>query len=311
LSSNPIIQSPTLITPTIGDATATSINNVTINALNGNASLTVRGDVTLRGMNNGDDAPNQRYENILTDIVSLTANQPIDGQKTFQNNIVMGNIGGISNISSPTTIQFNNGSKIGDIQNINDGIPDNLGSIDLYAPDGAKWVQLNYANRNYITLGTNFIGLWVNNKEWDFDENGFTILPGELFTKGSIYFSDDGVTNLPNASIESKGPLLKLKGRMYTQNEWDNEDDYGIELNYADNTKLKLDDFGIKIQTSNNITHNSSYFETGPEYLNFTVREDPNINLYWKLEGSTGKTILPGNLEIAGDLKLGDVLYSN
>lgn len=310
LSSNPIIQSPTLVTPTLGEATAISINNVTINALNGNASITVRGDVTLRGMNNGDDAPNQRYENILNDgIVSLTTNQPIDGQKTFQNNIVMGNIGGITNTISPTTIQFGNGSQIGDIQNINEANPDINGSIDLYAPDGAKWVQLNYANRNYITLSNDYIGIWINDKEWKFDEYGITTLPDDVFTGGDIYFSNDGITNLPNASIESNGPYLKIKSRLYTPEEKEDVD-YGIELNYADKTKLEMDDFGLEFWTDSEGDGITSYFSIDNKNFIFSTRDTTSKFLSWKFDGETAKTTLPGNLEVDGDLKLGEVIYT-
>ncbi len=302
--------SPTLVSPNLGEATATSINNVTINALNGNASLTVRGDVILRGMNNGDDAPNQRYENILSDgIVSLTANQPIDGQKTFQNNIVMGNIEGISNTHSPTTIQFSNGSQIGDIQNINEANPDINGSIDLYAPDGAKWVQLNYANRNYITLSNDYIGTWINDKEWKFDEYGITTLPNDVFTGGDIYFSNDGITNLPNASIESNGPYLKIKSRLYTPEEKEDVD-YGIELNYADKTKLEMDDFGLEFWTDSEGDGITSYFSIDNKNFIFSTRETTSKFLSWKFDGETAKTTLPGNLEVDGDLKLGEVIYT-
>ena len=402
LSSNPIIQSPTLITPTLGHATATTINNVTINALNGNASLTVRGDVTLRGMNNGDDAPNQRYENILTDIVSLTANQPIDGQKTFQNNIVMGNIGGISNTSSPTTIQFSNGSKIGDIQNINEGVPDTRGSIDLYAPDGAKWVQLNYNNTNYIGIDRqDGIFLEYYGLKWEFGkEYGMTKIPGSLSLDGLGYnasinssadleintdrnltlksnnnsslikfhnelitfefpfenyvwyfYGDEGGTRFPgeldlergdiklydgdlffnhdNHSIEflsngrdlntkmySSGPYFKIETRDANFNEKNDEDILkGIELSYLNNSKL-----GIKDGEISNIVFNST--EQNSNGASFTSLTKTNFNFWlsnstaevqnrWQFDGETAKTSLPGNLEIAGDLKLGDVLYSN
>lgn len=302
--------SPTLVSPNLGEATATSINNVTINALNGNASLTVRGDVILRGMNNGDDAPNQRYENILSDgIVSLTANQPIDGQKTFQNNIVMGNIEGISNTHSPTTIQFSNGSQIGDIQNINEANPDINGSIDLYAPDGAKWVQLNYANRNYITLSNDYIGIWINDKEWKFDEYGITTLPNDVFTGGDIYFSNDGITNLPNASIESNGPYLKIKSRLYSPEEKE-DGHYGIELNYADKTKFEMDDLGLEFWTDSEGDGITSYFSIDNKNFIFSTRDTTSRFLSWKFDGETAKTTLPGNLEVDGDLKLGEVIYT-
>ena len=167
LSTSPLINSPTLVTPNLGIATATSLNNITMTAAGGNpAILSVIGNASIKRDNNGDDAPNQRYENLLTDVVSLTTSQPIDGQKTFQNNLVMGNVGGLAGTSSPTTINFFNGSMLGDIQNIHEDDPDIGGSIDLYAPDGAKWVQLNYADRNYIGLGSNRAFIEVGGENW-------------------------------------------------------------------------------------------------------------------------------------------------
>ena len=404
LSSNPIIQSPMLITPTLGDATATSINNVTINALNGNASLTVRGDVTLRGMNNGDDAPNQRYENLLTDgIVSLSTNQPIDGQKIFQNNLLMGNIGGISNTSSPTTIQFSNGSKIGDIQNINDGNPDIGGSIDLYAPDGAKWVQLNYNNTNYIGIDPeDGIFLEYYGLKWEFGkELGMTKFPGSLILDGlggynaSIsssadleintdqnltlkssnnssliefqnelikftfpnenyfwyFFGDEGGTRFPgqldlergdlklfdgdiflnqdnhnieflsngrdlNTKLNSTGPYFKIETREADLNEKiDDEIAKGIELNYTNNSKLGIRDGEISSIVYNITDHNingSSFTTLTKTNFNFWLSNSTaEVQNRWQFDGETAKTILPGNLEIAGDLKLGEVLYSN
>lgn len=178
LSSNPTIISPVLVTPILGDGLANSINNIAlINPGSQSASLSVIGSTTIKGVNNGDNAPNQRYENILTDgIVSLNTDQPITGQKTFFNDLIMGNLGGIGSVS-PTTIHFSNGSRLGDIQNINDGQPDAGGSIDLYAPDGAKWVQMNYANSNYIGLGADTAVVNIRGKTWSFNADGSTGFP--------------------------------------------------------------------------------------------------------------------------------------
>ncbi len=119
LSNSPTITSPTLITPNIGAATASSINNVTINGFNFKSdvpSLTITGTTTLQGNNTGDNAINSKYEGLLTNgIVDLNTDQVIDGKKTFLNNITMANLLGVGSIT-PTTINFANGSMIGDIQ---------------------------------------------------------------------------------------------------------------------------------------------------------------------------------------------------
>jgi hypothetical protein len=309
LSNNPTIYNPSLITPNIGDAIANSINNVSINSINGTSSITVRGNVSLRGNNSGDDAPNQRYDNLINDVVSLTSDQPISGKKTFFNDIKLGDKAGLAGTASPTIIEFPNGSQVGDVQNINENNPDINGSIDLYAPDGAKWVQLNYANRNYITLSNDYVGIWISDKEWKFDEDGIITLPDDVITGGDIYFSNNGITNIPNASIESNGPYLKIKSRLYTPEEEEDEH-YGIELNYADKTKLKIDDIGLNFWTDSNDDGISSYFEIDNKNFIFYTRDALSNLLLWKFDGETAKTTLPGNLEVDGDLKLGEVIYT-
>ena len=292
--------SPTLVSPNLGQATATSINNVSINTLIGTASITVRGETTLRGNNNGDDAPNQRYENILADgIVSLTTNQPIDGQKTFQNNLVMGNIGGLAGTSSPTTIDFANGSRIGDLDNINNGNPDLNGSIDLYAPDGAKWVELNYANRNYIAVTDNKIGFWVDDNEWEFNNFGITKIPYHTFLGGNLYFSQDGITENHNASIESNGPLLKIYARSETFQEDVDDVDYGIQLNFADKSRIDLlDDFMVSSITDT-ANKQSSNLILSKNSLSFDFFDEVDSNRnHWAFYGDDGSSSFPGEINV-------------
>ncbi len=200
LSTSPTITSPTLITPNIGAATASSINNVTINGFNFKSdvpSLTITGTTTLQGNNTGDHAINSKYEGLLTNgIVDLNTDQAIDGKKTFLNNITMANLLGVGSIT-PTTINFANGSMIGDIQNLLGGSPDAAGSIDLYAPNGAKWVQMNYNNTNYIGLGQNKASIELGNKYWGFNKDGSTVLPGKLELAGTLKL---GTILFPNVS---------------------------------------------------------------------------------------------------------------
>ena len=301
LSNSPTISSPTLITPDIGNATASTINSIQLLAPGSEqASLTVIGSATIKRANNGDDAPNQRYESLLTDgIVSLNTDQPISGKKTFFNDIQMGNIGGIGSIT-PTTINFANGSKLGDVQNINDGAPDNDGSIDLYAPDGAKWVQLNYGNSNYVSVGPDFAVIYVNGNEWKFDSYGFTTIPSHVFLGGSIFFSQDGITNNTDASIVNSGPLLQVKVRDITDQEKSQDlEDYGIDLNFADKSEIQMDDNSIEsfvkyIDVTNDWESNLKINPSNLTYMffNHSSRE----GYYWVFDGETLKTILPGDL---------------
>ena len=326
LSNSPTISSPTLITPDIGNATASTINSIQLLAPGSEqASLTVIGSATIKRANNGDDAPNQRYESLLTDgIVSLNTDQPISGKKTFFNDIQMGNIGGIGSIT-PTTINFANGSKLGDVQNLNDGAPDNDGSIDLYAPDGAKWVQLNYGNSNYVSVGPDFAVIYVNGNEWKFDSYGFTTIPSHVFLGGSIFFSQDGITDNTDASIVNSGPLLQVKVRDITEEEKSRDlEDYGIDLNFADKSEIQMDDDAIEssVKYYFDYDHNwESILKLNSssliyEFFNHTTRNGE----YWTFNGETLETSFPGKLILStggveimeGDLKLTNgKLYTN
>jgi hypothetical protein len=88
---------------------------------------------------------------------------------------------------------------IGDIQNLDNDNPDAAGSIDLYAPDGAKWAQMNYGNYNYIVLKDDRASIQVNDFYWNFFESGETELPGDLIipTTGTLIL---GSTHFPSVS---------------------------------------------------------------------------------------------------------------
>ncbi len=456
LSTSPTITSPTLITPNIGAATASSINDVIINGFNFKSdvpSITITGTTTLQGNNTGDDATNSKYEGLLTNggAVDLITDQAIDGKKTFLNNITMANLLGAGSIT-PTTINFANGSKIGDIQNINGDDPDVAGSIDLFAPYGAKRVQINYGDSNYMRLSQDSAGIGIGNMHWKFNKDGSTELPlmlavtsdiligkGHLDYPGESFFdtarigsptnvkimvmnednvgdfwnwkfNKDGNTILPgnltfeedndpsiisdysldiqskdflrlrhsndgfytslklgagsarltiaditvanswdykvdgsswfpgdlnftdnhainftstgtsttttNASITSEGPYLKLATRAASGDEL-NEDLYnGVELNYADLSRLTVEYGGINFQTFDDQNPNNW---SGVTFNNdnFSFYKLNNSTQYnWKFNGLDASTSLPGallltgNIETAGTLKLGSTIFT-
>ena len=456
LSTSPTITSPTLITPNIGAATASSINDVIINGFNFKSdvpSITITGTTTLQGNNTGDDATNSKYEGLLTNggAVDLITDQAIDGKKTFLNNITMANLLGAGSIT-PTTINFANGSKIGDIQNINGDDPDVAGSIDLFAPYGAKRVQINYGDSNYMRLSQDSAGIGIGNMHWKFNKDGSTELPlmlavtsdiligkGHLDYPGESFFdtarigsptnvkimvmnednvgdywnwkfNNDGNTILPgnltfeedndpsiisdysldiqskdflrlrhsndgfytslklgagsarltiaditvanswdykvdgsswfpgdlnftdnhainftstgtsttttNASITSEGPYLKLATRAASGDEL-NEDLYnGVELNYADLSRLTVEYGGINFQTFDDQNPNNW---SGVTFNNdnFSFYKLNNSTQYnWKFNGLDASTSLPGallltgNIETAGTLKLGSTIFT-
>jgi hypothetical protein len=321
LSTSPMIISPILITPHIGIATADSINSVAINGISfkGSPSITITGTTTLQGNNTGDNATNTKYEGLLTyGAVDLMNDQVIDGKKTFLNNIIMANLLGAGSIT-PTTINFANGSKIGDIQNINEDNPDADGSIDLYAPDGAKWVQLNYDDINYIGLGSNIAFIEVGREYWKFNKNGTTDLPGDLNFKDNhaINFTSTGTsTPTTNASINSTGPYLKLATRAATEGELNEPwNSYGVELNYADRHKIELREC-MNFANQDDDDSNEDYWSIATfVYDNFNFLINNNLIQYkwqFKDDGSTvlpGALLLTGNIETTGTLKLGNTLF--
>ena len=128
--------------------------------------------------------------------------------------------------ATANTITFANGSKIGDIQNISEGSADGNGSIDLFAPLGANWTQMNYGNLNYFSLDANGAYLEIDGLNWNYLGNGDTELPGDLKFKddNSIHFisADESIQN-PNASITANGPFLSDRVILYKYKEAHNE----------------------------------------------------------------------------------------
>jgi hypothetical protein len=317
LASSPTITSPILITPNIGVATATSINDVIINGFNFKSdlpSLTITGTTTLQGNNTGDNATNTKYEGLLTyGAVDLITDQAIDGKKTFLNNIIMANLLGAGSIT-PTTINFANGSKIGDIQNINEDNPDADGSIDLYAPDGAKWVQLNYDDINYIGLGYNRAFIEVGGEYWRFNKTGTTDLPGDLnFTDNhAINFKSTGIsTPTTNASVTSQGPLFKIQTREVTETEYDEDLNYGIELNYGDRNYLELREYMYFLNHDDDDSNEDYWSAASFSYNNFDFLINNNLSQYqWQFKDD-GSTELPGTIKInSGNANFGLTINS-
>jgi hypothetical protein len=315
LSTSPMIISPILINPHIGIATADSINSVAINGISfkGSPSITITGTTTIQGNNTGDNATNTKYEGLLTyGAVDLMNDQVIDGKKTFLNNIIMANLLGAGSIT-PTTINFANGSKIGDIQNINEDNPDADGSIDLYAPDGAKWVQLNYDDINYIGLGSNRAFIEVGGEYWRFNKNGTTDLPGDLnFTDNHAINFTSTSTPTTNASITSEGPYLNLATRAASEDELNEPwNSYGVELNYADRNKIQLRE-DMYFQNNDDDDNNEDYWSAANfNYHNFNFLINNNGSYYqWQFKDD-GSTELPSTLKInSGNANFGLTINS-
>jgi hypothetical protein len=209
---------------------------------------------------------------LLNGVVSLTTDQTIEGKKTLKNDLIMGTMGG-GGTTTPTTINFANGSKIGDIQNIFKGNPTNDGSIDLYAPDVAKWVQLNYGNTNYITLDGNGAYFYIGDLEWNFLKMGTTELPGNLNFKNDNGNSEINSDNELDITSKNDVRLRHWYGDRYTRwglfedeaslliengvesKEWtynvDGSSWFPGDLNFTDNHAINFISAGTSTPTSN------------------------------------------------------------
>jgi hypothetical protein len=220
---------------------------------------------------------------MLNGVVSLTTDQTIEGKKTFKNDLIMGTMGGGVGINTPTTINFANGSQIGDIQNIFEGNPVKDGSIDLYAPDGAKWVQLNYGNSNYIALDRFGAYFYVGDLEWNFLGNGVTELPGNLNFKNNNVASEINSDN--ELDITSKNDV-RLRHWFEDRNSYS----YTRLGLFEDEASLLIEHDDVSKEWTYNID-GSSWF---PGDLNFTDNHAINFT-------STGTTTPTTNASITSN----------
>jgi hypothetical protein len=337
LSTSPTITSPTLITPNIGAATATSINDVIINGFNFKSdlpSITITGTTTLQGNNTGDDATNSKYEGLLTNggAVDLINDQAIDGKKTFLNNITMANLLGAGSIT-PTTINFANGSKIGDIQNINGDDPDVAGSIDLFAPYGAKRVQINYGDSNYMRLSQDSAGIGIGNMHWKFNKDGSTELPLRLAVTSDILIGK-GYLDYPGESFFDTARIgSPTNVKIMVMNEDNVGDFWNWKFNKDGNTILPgnltfeedndpsiISDYSLDIQSKDFLRvqyRNDDFFTSlkladgQASLLVEDITGSVNKSWYYRVDGSSW---FPGDLQVGkvdGNTKPSTINFEN
>jgi hypothetical protein len=298
LSTSPTITSPIFITPNIGVATATSINDVIINGFNFKfdlPSLTITGTTTLQGNNTGDDATNSKYEGLLTSgAVDLITNQAIDGKKTFLNDITMANLLGVGSIT-PTTINFANGSKIGDIYNINNKNPDADGSIDLYAPYGAKWVELNYADSNYIYVQKDAARIDIGNKYWEFKKDGSSWFPGNLVI-GTDLTDTVKISSPTNLNIQVRNDDSENDFWNWKFNKYGNTILPGNLTFEEDNNPEIISDYSLNIESKDDlrVKHRNNDFFTSLKLVDGFAslgigNADGTVIKFWdyKIDGSS------------------------
>ena len=178
---------------------------------------------------------------------------------------------------------------------------------------------MNYGNSNYIWIDSTAAFIDIGDKSWKFKKDGSSWFPGDLnFTDNhAINFTSTGTsTTTTNASITSEGPYLKLATRAASGDEL-NEDLYnGVELNYADLSRLTVEYGGINFQTFDDQNPNNW---SGVTFNNdnFSFYKLNNSTQYnWKFNGLDASTSLPGallltgNIETAGTLKLGSTIFT-
>ncbi|RVU26544.1 hypothetical protein EOJ36_00690 [Sandaracinomonas limnophila] len=170
--------------------------------------------------------------------------QSITGFKLFGNNIGMD----LKPNGVPSIIEFENGSKLGDIQNINEMDPDSRGSIDLFAPWGAEWTQLNYGNYNYLTLKENESTIEFGPLKWTFNgNNGNAIFPRNLIVGDN---PDDPTT------ISSTNPDFTLRYNDDNQNP-----------TYITGIKFTEDDANILVGDPNRNQYRWRFKDDGATYV--------------------------------------------
>lgn len=79
-------------------------------------------------------------------------------------------------------INFLNGGQVGNVQLTHQGDQDYYYGMDIFSPEGHEWVQLNYADKHYVWITTDFVGIDITTDtgeylSWKFDKDGVLNLP--------------------------------------------------------------------------------------------------------------------------------------
>jgi hypothetical protein len=195
----------------LGTAASASYASTASYALSSGTSIDTGSFVTTSSFNDFTSS----YDNSTGSFLTTGSNQ-FTGSQYISGSITLD---GLTNY-----IKLPNGSAVGDIQNIMGGYPDPSGSIDLYVPNGASWVQMNYDNRNFIYLENTFgaIDLFSGSQfaHWGFSLDGTTQFPFGTFTSQSGQLGqalvNDGNGNIKwgNVSI-STGSLATTGSNIF------------------------------------------------------------------------------------------------
>lgn len=188
LFTNVTLTSPTLVTPTLGVASATSINKVAITAPATSATLTIANGKTLTANNSitlaGTDATTMTFPATDATIARTDAAQTFTGTQTF-GNAVVGSVQALSgpgavNVTTLTTAFTSTGT--GDALTLADGVAGQLKSIVYVAEaagaDTGVLTPTNLGNGTTITftaVGNSVLLQFLGTDWWIVSNNGATV----------------------------------------------------------------------------------------------------------------------------------------
>lgn len=188
LFTNVTLTSPTLVTPTLGVATATSINKVAFTAPATGATLTLADGKTLTVNNtitlSGTDATTMTFPATDATIARIDAAQTFTGTQTFAGAVV-GSVQALSgpgavNVTTVTTAFTSTGT--GDALTLADGVAGQLKAIVYVAEtagtDTGVLTPTNFGNGTTITfnaVGESVLLQFLGTDWWIVSNNGATV----------------------------------------------------------------------------------------------------------------------------------------
>ena len=126
-------------------------------------------------------------------------------------------------------LNFTNGGQVGNVQLSHQGQNDFYDGMDIYAPAGHEWVQLNYNDRNYVWVTDEFAGIDLTTPQgnwlsWKFGLDATLQLPegGDIvdINGNSVLNSTAGATTLAGLTdviltSPTQGQVLKWDGQHW------------------------------------------------------------------------------------------------
>lgn len=182
------LTSPTLVTPALGVATATSVNKVTITAPATSATLTIADGKTLTANNSitfaGTDATTMTFPSTSASIARTDAAQTFTGTQTFAGAVV----GSVQALSGPGAVNVTTlttaftSTATGNALTLADGVAGQLKAIVYVAEaagaDTGVLTPTNFGNGTTITfnaVGESVLLQFLGTDWWIVSNNGATV----------------------------------------------------------------------------------------------------------------------------------------